>query len=168
MISHVQAHIGSERDRAVLIGSSLGGLAACRVAERDARACALVLMAPAFRIVERWRQRLGEDKWREWKETGYCEVDDYANGGQARVGYGFVEDIEAVEAEGDGWPDVRVPTLVFHGVRDDAVDIRLSREWAHGKRHVRLVELDDGHDLGQSIERILMETTLFLAPQGLF
>jgi hypothetical protein len=168
MIAHVQAHIGTERDRAVLIGSSLGGLTACRVAERDARVCALVLMAPAFRMFERMRARLGPEKWREWKETGFLEFDDYANGGQARVGFGFVEDGDAVEAEGDGWPDVRVPTLLFHGVRDDVVDVGLSRAWARGKRHVRLVELDDGHELTASIDRILMETMVFLAPQGIF
>ena len=34
------AAMGGERDRVVLIGSSLGGLTAARVAERDPRACA--------------------------------------------------------------------------------------------------------------------------------
>src|SRR4051794_36524174 len=48
MIETVRGAIGGERERAVLFGSSLGGLTACRVAERDPRVCALVLMAPAF------------------------------------------------------------------------------------------------------------------------
>lgn len=43
------------RARAVLIGSSLGGLTACRVAEEDARVSAVLAMAPAFRLAERWR-----------------------------------------------------------------------------------------------------------------
>src|SRR5690242_15152243 len=55
MIGEVRARIGGARDRAVLIGSSLGGLTACRLAEDDARVSALVLLAPAFRFVERWR-----------------------------------------------------------------------------------------------------------------
>ena len=59
MIEAVRAAIGAERDRAVVFGSSLGGLTAARVAEQDARVCALVLLAPAFRFPERWRARLG-------------------------------------------------------------------------------------------------------------
>jgi pimeloyl-ACP methyl ester carboxylesterase len=163
MMAHVRERIGGERDRAVVFGSSLGGLTAARVAEEDARVCALVLLAPAFRMVERWRVRLGEEAWRAWKETGWLEVDDHAKGGKARVDWGFPEDAAAVDARGGGWPDVRVPTLIVHGVRDDVVDIGLSREWARAKGHVRLVEVDDGHELGASLERIAEEAERHLA-----
>src|SRR5687768_10332668 len=54
MIDTVQAAIGSPRDRIVLVGSSLGGLTAARVAERDPRVSGLILLAPAFRMIERW------------------------------------------------------------------------------------------------------------------
>src|ERR1700734_2723165 len=67
MIAAVVAAIGGDRDRVVLFGSSLGGLTASRVAEQDARVAALVLLAPAFRMVERWRARLGKDGWRRWE-----------------------------------------------------------------------------------------------------
>src|SRR5688572_14095297 len=63
MIQTTIAAIGGPRDRAVIFGSSLGGLTACRVAEVDPRVCALVLMAPAFRLAERWRRRLGEEAY---------------------------------------------------------------------------------------------------------
>ena len=53
MIETARAAIGGERDRAVVFGSSLGGLTAARLAERDARVAALVLLAPAFRLIER-------------------------------------------------------------------------------------------------------------------
>src|SRR5262249_11595874 len=53
------AAIGGPAERVAVIGSSLGGLAAARLAERDARVAALVLLAPAFRLAERWRQGLG-------------------------------------------------------------------------------------------------------------
>jgi hypothetical protein len=59
IMATVEAAIGGADDRALLFGSSLGGLAAARVAERDARVCALVLLAPAFRLFDRWRARLG-------------------------------------------------------------------------------------------------------------
>jgi pimeloyl-ACP methyl ester carboxylesterase len=163
MIDHVRARIGGERDRAVLFGSSLGGLTAARVAERDARVSALVLLAPAFRIAERWRRRIGDEAWRRWKDSGWLEVDDHATGKKARVDFGFVEEAAAVDADGGGCPDVRVPTLVVHGVHDDVVDIALLCEWARGRHHVRLVEVDDGHELVRSLDVIAREADAHLA-----
>lgn len=164
MIDAVKRAIGGERDRAVLMGSSLGGLTASRVAAEDARVCALVLLAPAFRIMERWRQRLGEEGFRAWEERGWLEVDDHAEKRRSRVDFGFAVDAAEVDDRSGGWPDVRVPTLIVHGVHDEVVDIALSREFAAGKRHVRLVEVDDGHELVASIPRILREADDFLRP----
>ena len=81
-----------------------------------------------------------------------------------RVDYGFARDAEAVDARGDGWPDVRVPTLIVHGRGDAVVDVDLSRAFAAGKRHVRLVEVDDGHELTASLDLIKREADMFLAP----
>jgi pimeloyl-ACP methyl ester carboxylesterase len=164
MMRAVRGAIGDEHDRALVMGSSLGGLTACRVAEEDARICALVLLAPAFRLFERWRARLGEDAWRAWAETGWLEVEDYAEKRTARVDFDFVREAQAIDGRGGGWPDVRVPTLIIHGRADDVVDIGLSREWARGKRHVRLVEVDDGHELTASIDRIAAEVDEFARP----
>jgi pimeloyl-ACP methyl ester carboxylesterase len=80
------------------------------------------------------------------------------------VDFGFLEDLAAADAAGAGWPDVRVPTLIVHGRRDEVVDIGLSRAFAAGKRHVRLVELDDGHELVATLPRTLAEAEAFLAP----
>ena len=164
IIEAVRRAIGGERDRAVLFGSSLGGLTAARVAAQDPRVCALVLLAPAFRLAERWRMRIGEEGFRAWEETGWLETEDYAEKRRGRVDFGFIRDALAVDAEGDGWPDVRVPTLIVHGRGDAVVDIGLSRAWARGKRHVKLVEVDDGHELVASLDRILLEADTFLAP----
>jgi pimeloyl-ACP methyl ester carboxylesterase len=166
MIAEVRARIGGRHDRAVVFGSSLGGLTACRVAEEDPRVCALVLLAPAFRLVERWRMRLGEAEWDAWRTTGWRAIDDYAERRPSRVDFAFVEDAQRADAGGGGWPDVRVPTLIVHGVHDEVVDIELSREWAAGKRHVRLVEVADGHELGASIARIAAEADAVLAGFG--
>jgi hypothetical protein len=159
MIDAAQKALGAERDRAVIFGSSLGGLTAARLAERDARVAALVLLAPAFRFIDRWPQRLGEEGLRAWRETGWLEVDDHATKGKARVDYGFAEDAARVDV---GWPDVRVPVLIVHGVHDDVVSVELSREWAKGKRHVRLVEVDDGHELTASLDLIHRRAEAFL------
>jgi uncharacterized protein len=162
VIDHVRSSMGDERDRAVLIGSSLGGLTACRVAERDARVSALVLMAPAFELAHGWRLRLGDAGWQEWRTRGWLEVPDYATGGTSRVDFGFVEEIERMDATDGGLPDVRVPTLVVHGTHDETVPVARSREFARGKRHVNLIEVDDGHELKASLPRIMAEADAFL------
>jgi pimeloyl-ACP methyl ester carboxylesterase len=157
----VTAALGGARDRAVLFGSSLGGLTVARVAEADARVSALVLLAPAFRIAERWRARMSDTEWRDWETSGFLEIDDYAAKRRARVHFEFIRELAAIDV---GWPDVRVPTLIVHGRQDDTVDPELSRDFARGKRWVRLVEVDDGHELTQSLPRIAAEADAFLQP----
>lgn len=163
MIRRVRDAIGGPRDRAVLFGSSLGGYTACRVAEADPRVCAVVLLAPAFQLFTRWRARLGEEGWRAWEQTGWLEVDDHALKARGRVDFGFVEDARRLDTTDDGWPDVRVPALIVHGRGDETVDIEVSRRFAEGKRHVRLVEVDDGHELVRSLPVILREADRHLA-----
>jgi len=155
----VIAALGGAHDRAVVFGSSLGGLTAARVAEADARVCALVLLAPAFRIAERWRGRMSDDEWRAWETSGFLEIRDYAEDRPARVHFDFIRELAAIDT---GWPDVRVPTLIVHGRNDDTVDPQLSRDFARGKSWVRLVEVDDGHELTQSLARIGDEAENFL------
>lgn len=143
----------------VLIGSSLGGLTAARVAERDDRVRACVLLAPAFQLVARWKQQLGAE-WDEWRARGTREVADYTTGGMSPIDFGFVEDVERVDI---GYPDVRVPTLVMHGLRDEVVPVDRARTFAAGNPHVRFIELDDGHELVASLPLLLAKTEAFLA-----
>jgi pimeloyl-ACP methyl ester carboxylesterase len=158
MLATIGRAIGAPADRAVIFGSSLGGLAAARVAERDPRVTALVLLAPAFRLTERWRQL---PDWDDWRRRGWREVHDYASNAPARIDFGFAEDAMALDV---GYPDVRVPTLILHGTRDDVVPIEHARAFAADKRHVRLIELDDGHDLLASLPRMFAEADRFLLP----
>jgi alpha-beta hydrolase superfamily lysophospholipase len=158
MFATVQRAIGGDRDRAVVIGSSLGGLTAARVAERDPRVTALVLLAPAFQLIARWRELPG---WDDWRRLGWREIHDHKTGRPARIDFGFAEEAMALDV---GYPDVRVPTLILHGVGDEVVSIEHSRTFAAGKPHVRLVELDDGHDLLASLPRMFEEADRFLAP----
>jgi predicted esterase YcpF (UPF0227 family) len=158
------AAIGAAEDRAVLIGSSLGGLAAARLAETDARVAALVLLAPAFQLARRWSERLGAEELARWRAEGFRTVVDYKTGGTTRIDAGFLDDLAVVDAAHGGWPDVRVPVLIVHGRGDDTVDIGGSRTFAEGKRHVRLVEVDDGHELAASLDRIAAEIDVFLVP----
>ncbi|HEY4238858.1 MAG TPA: YqiA/YcfP family alpha/beta fold hydrolase [Kofleriaceae bacterium] len=157
MIEHVREAL-HPTDRAVVVGSSLGGLTAARVAERDPRIGALVLLAPAFRIHERWRETLDVAAW---QRTGWHEIHDFTTGQPARIDYGFLEDLAATDA---GTPDVQVPTLILHGAHDDVVPIEHSRAFAAGKPHVHLVELADGHELVASLPTLLARAAEFLAP----
>lgn len=147
-------------ESATVLGSSLGGLTAARLAERDPRVRSLVLLAPAFQLVPRWRARVGETEWRAWEERGWLEVDDHATGGRSRVDFEFTRDVARVDST--PFPDVRVPTLIVHGTRDDIVDVNLSREFAATRPNVRLVLVDDGHDLVASLDRITSEIDAFL------
>ncbi len=158
MIERTHEAIGGPGDRAVLIGSSLGGLTAARVSERDPRVVALVLLAPGFQLVERLRALPG---WDDWQRTGWREIHDYQERRPARVDFGFAEDAMAVDA---GIPDIAVPALILHGVHDDVVPIAGSRALAAGRPNARLIELPDGHDLIASLPRLLDETDRFLAP----
>lgn len=160
MIAHTREAIGGPDDRAVVLGSSLGGLVAARVAAMDARVVAVVLLAPAFRLAERWRARQ-PDVVAEWERTGWLEVDDHASGGRSRVDIGFLHDAAANDP---GWPEVTVPTLLIHGRQDDVVGIDHSRRWAEGRENVRMVEVDDGHELTASLPRIAAEAEAHLAP----
>lgn len=159
ILERVRSAIGPDpRARVVLVGSSLGGLTACRIAEEDPRVCAVFAMAPAFRLAERWKKRLGDDAWKAWRDRDALEIDDWSLGTKTHVDFGFVDELGRLDV---GFPDVRVPVRIVHGTKDDVVDIGLSRTWAEGKPHVRLVEVDDGHELTPSTDLLLREATAF-------
>jgi alpha-beta hydrolase superfamily lysophospholipase len=148
------------RERVVLVGSSLGGLTAARVAERDPRIAALVLLAPAFQLAARWRQQLGAE-WADWERTGWREVIDRTTNAPARVDFGFMRDVETIDV---GEPDVRIPTLILHGTGDEVVPVEHSRRFATGRGNVSLVELDDNHDLIETLPHSLAAAEAFLTP----
>ena len=150
-----------ERGRCVLIGSSLGGLTACLVAEAEPRVSALFLLAPALKLAERWRARIGEDAYERWAALDQLAIKDYLTGQPTHVDFGFI--LEAAQLD-VGFPDVRVPTCIVHGTKDEIVDVELSREWQKNKRHIRLVEVDDGHELVASTPKILAEADRFFQP----
>ena len=160
MIEKTRRALGGPGERAVLWGSSLGGLVASRVAELDERVQALVLLAPAFRFAERWASR---PEFESWREQGWIDAYDHVGKRPARIDFTFASEALELYAAGGGWPDVRVPTLIVHGVLDDVVAVDGSRQWAAGKPQVRLVEVDDGHDLIRSLGRITEESERFLA-----
>jgi uncharacterized protein len=144
-----------------LLGSSLGGYLAAVAASRDPSVERLVLLAPAFRLFERWDGKLVEAEREEWRARGR-EVHHFASGRTRRLGWQFHQDAQGWPA----FPEVRVPTLCIAGRRDDTVPLEDVAAFVARTPSARLVEVDDGHELGQSLERVFEEAWAFLRPRG--
>lgn len=161
MVDVVREAIGGPDERAVVIGSSLGGLTAARAAAVDPRIAGLVLLAPALGFGD-WRTR-NPVPARAWEKKGWLGIMDHVEAELVPVGVGFLHDLESW---GPDVPPARVPTLVIHGTRDEVVPIDGSRAWGPRCPDARLVELDDGHELIASVPRLLAEAAGFFRAQG--
>ena len=142
-----------------VIGSSLGGYLASVVASRDPSVERLVLLAPAFRLFERWSARLTERDLAEWRARG-LETMHFASSRRRRIGWQFFEDARRYPP----FPEVRVPSLCIAGTRDETVPIADVEAFVARTPAARLVAVDDGHELAASLDRIFDEARAFLAP----
>jgi pimeloyl-ACP methyl ester carboxylesterase len=140
-----------------IIGSSLGGYLAAVAAARDPSIERLVLLAPAFRLFERWDKKLTDEERAEWRSRGR-EVFHHASGRTRRLGWQFHEDAKGWPA----FPEVRVPTLCIAGRRDDTVPLEDVAAFVARTPTARLLEVDDGHELALSLDLIFEEARRFL------
>ncbi|MBA3949507.1 MAG: alpha/beta fold hydrolase, partial [Acidobacteria bacterium] len=148
---------------AVLIGSSLGAFVAVHAAAADARVKGLVLLAPALDFGADENDRIGTVSIADWRAAGSCEVFHYAWGRQETLDFALYEDARRHDAFALA---LAVPVLIFQGTRDAVVDPAIVRRWAAGRPGVRLVEVDDDHQLQSSVDRICRETAAFVASLG--
>ncbi len=142
-----------------IIGSSLGGYLAAVLAGRNPAVERLVLLAPAFRLFERWNGRLAPAEREEWRTRGR-EVYHFASARQRRLGWQFHEDARGYPA----FPDVRIPTLCIAGRRDETIPLEDVAAFVARTPSAHLVEVDDGHELTSSMDLIFEEAWRFLAP----
>ena len=150
----------SQRNPEVIIGSSLGGyLAALYAARHPGVFRALVLLAPGFGFTRRWPESLGDEEMRLWRERGWREVYHYGEERSCHLGYQLIEDGLHYE----DYPEVRDPTLVIHGTRDDVVDPRFSQEFAQGRPNVTLHLVDSDHQLLDAMDRVWELVEAFVA-----
>lgn len=159
MLAVAEAALDAAAPPHALVGSSLGGYLSAVAASRDPSIERLVLLAPAFRLFERWEARLTAAELEEWRTRGR-EVDHFASGRRRRLGWQFHEDARGWPA----FPEVRVPTLCFAGRRDEAVPLADIEAFVERTPTARLVVLEDGHELVDSLEVIFEEARAFLAP----
>ena len=117
----------------VLMGSSLGGYLAALYAERHPKAVdRLVLLAPAFEFLQRWRARLSAQEIEQWKREGSIPIYHYGSQTEQRLGYRFLEDAAQYEAV----PDFQQRALILHGTEDTVVPCQVSNDFALGHARV--------------------------------
>jgi pimeloyl-ACP methyl ester carboxylesterase len=159
MLAVAEGRLAAAAAPHALVGSSLGGYLSALAASRDPAIERLVLLAPAFRLFERWSARLSPAELAAWEADG-LETDHHVTGTRRRLGWAFFEDASALPA----FPEVRVPTLCIAGTRDETVPIADVEAFVARTPSARLVAVDDGHELKDSIDRIFEEASAFLAP----
>ena len=129
-----------------LIGSSLGGWVAARWGElHPARVSRALLLCPAFDVARRWPTILPPGAMALWAR-GALPVPD-GSGAPQPLHYRFYEESTEVPP----FPALSCPTRIVHGVCDDRVPIESSRAYTGERAHVSLVEVDDGHQLLDSM-----------------
>ena len=119
----------------------------------------VVLLAPAFRLFERWSTRLAPRDLADWRASG-LETMHFASNRKRRIGWQFFEDAQRYPP----FPEIRVPALCVAGRRDETVPIADVEAFVARTPSARLVAVDDGHELAASLDRIYEEAKSFLAP----
>ncbi len=136
-------------DDVCLMGSSMGGALALHFCDRyrdreAARVSKLFLMAPAFDFAaNRWND-LGAEGINRWRESDAHEFFNYAAGGLRPVHYGLYEDLQGYNAYEIA---LSQPILIFHGRRDESVDVEQSVRFAATRPNVDLRVVDSDHQL---------------------
>jgi uncharacterized protein len=153
-----QLEVVAREHPTVLIGSSMGGYLAALHASRNPQVEKVVLLAPAFGFTKRWPNALGPDKTEEWRRTGWTPFFHYADQKERLVHYGLVED----GARYEDFPELRQPTLVFHGLLDNVVPCDLSLEFGKRTPSARVEILDSDHELVNVLDYMWGETERFL------
>jgi pimeloyl-ACP methyl ester carboxylesterase len=159
----VQDLLGETTEPATLVGSSLGGYLASLIAARQPAAVErVILLAPAFRLYQRWCEQLPEATLERWRDEKTMLVYHYGDQKERPIHYEFLRDAQHYEAI----PDVRQPTLVLHGVDDPVAPISYSEEFVAERPGARLVKLKSGHELTDMLEVLWRETEDFLYGGG--
>jgi pimeloyl-ACP methyl ester carboxylesterase len=159
MLAAARAALAAGPPPHAIVGSSLGGYLAALLASRDPSVERLVLLAPAFRLFERWRARLTAAEVAAWRAHG-LETLHYGSGRPRRLGWQFFEEAASLPA----LPEVHVPTLCIAGTRDETVPLADVEAFVARTPSARLVAVEDGHDLAASLDRIFDEARSFLQP----
>ncbi len=157
-LRQVEAELPKQVIPVTLIGSSLGGLAAAWLGQRQLQVQRLVLLAPAFQFLSHWLPRLGEEQLQRWQTEQYLMVYHYGAKRSLPLSYEFVLDAAQYEDTELLRP---IPTLILHGQHDEVIPLQASRDFAALRPQVRLISLDSNHALGNVLPQIWEEIRVF-------
>lgn len=144
-----------------VIGSSLGGLTAVVLAEQFPEIIKkIVLLAPAFKFTQYWRNKLGTENLAKWQLENYLPIFHYSYKQEIPLHYEFFRDAEQY----DDYPFTNtVEALILHGIHDKTVPIVVSEEYAQNKPWVKFTALDSDHSLVNCLPTLWEKTQDFLA-----
>lgn len=150
-LCQVEAEFSPEVIPVTLIGSSLGGLSAAHLGQRNLQVQQLVLLAPAFQFLSNWLSQLGEQKLQQWQAQQYITLYHYGEKRSLPLSYQFILDAAQYREDVLLRP---IPTLILHGEHDEVIPIQASRDFAAQRPWVQLIELDSDHALGNVLPEI--------------
>jgi uncharacterized protein len=133
-----------------IIGSSLGGLTATWLGQRNLQVERLVLLAPAFNFFADWELQRGAEL-QQWSASGSTEVYHYIEQRPLPLSYRFWEDAGQYAEAG---LTRAVPTLILHGIADEVIPIEASRAFVAQRDWCKLLELQSDHALGNVLPRL--------------
>ena len=156
----IERAVGDGGPGTVLMGSSLGGyLAALYAATHPASVERVILLAPAFNFLARWKMRLSPEQLMEWQTRGWVPIFHYGSKSERRLSYRFLED----GARHPAVPGFSHPALILHGTEDPVVPVEGSQEFVGTHPNAKLVVFPSGHELTDVVDPMWQEVARFLA-----
>jgi uncharacterized protein len=150
--------------RLFLVGSSMGGWASSWFSQSHPEAVpAVVLIAPAFRFLQRRWEEADESTRQTWEQTGRIRLRNKWL--DVELGHGLVAERADFDPEtlAASW---RTPALIFHGMQDESVPWRDTLDLVEraGCHHIELRLLGNGdHRLLEYKEEMAEEVCRFFA-----
>ena len=103
-----------------IVGNSLGGWLAWLVAQEQPAVEDLILIAPAFNMMDLRAAQVSADRRARWQSTGVMPWDDEPMHQVAPIPWHWVEDSQALWSRRHSQPR-RVRTTILHGLQDTVI-----------------------------------------------
>lgn len=146
-----------------IIGSSFGGLTAAWLAESNLQVQNLILLAPAFNLLDYWLPKLPADTLKNWSQNGHLPVYHYGEKQTLLLNYEFVTDLQSYDTQRLQRP---IPTLILHGTNDETVPLAASDRYAKSRSWVTLTAFNSDHTLANVLPDLWLQTVCSLNLEG--